>query len=387
MTDATIEDAIGFAMIGDKRRLRELVSREARLLGSHRLLLEVARRKPEVLELLLTLGADSELVDPSWATSLLSAAAAAPNCASMNVLLAAAALVDGPATLPNSPLLYAAKNGRLDSARILVEHGADLDRDSLGYPHTPLNVAEELAPLIGKGQAEVAEYLRSVGATKPWDYHRHEDFWDDVLGELTILLVEGTLGLTHAHPVGESRTPFATIHIRRARHGWKKNFQTLYSAGLTHQGGKHEIGLCLTSKWPLHKRALEEERFRRPVDFLLAVSDRVLQGAVVRHGDVLDRDHELVRGLEWPGDFQQWLVVDHESFKQKRAELADPDVPLVLLLVPHLAKKPLKAGPDAVATADLKAKAKWERPAASGGKHNLVVPLCYDAPWLKGKWF
>lgn len=364
-----------------------MISSDPSLLASSKLMEEVASYRPLALAVMLDLGADPELMDSFWGTSPLCMAAAHGNTESIGSLISAGALVDGVGIARNTALLHAAKSGQLASAMMLAERGADLDRESLDYPHTALNVAEELAPLVGKGQAEVAEYLRSVGATKPWDYHRHEDFWDDVVGELTILLVEGTLGLTHAHPVGESRTPHATIHIRRARHGWKKNFQTLYSAGLTQQGGKHEIGLCLTSKWPLHRRALEEERFRRPVDFLLAVSDRVLQGAVVRHGDVLDREHELVRGLEWPGEFQQWLVVDHDSFRQKRTELEDPDVPLVLLMVPHLEKKPLKPGPDAVAKADLKAMAKWEKPAASGGKHNLVVPLCYDAPWLGGKWF
>ena len=62
-----------------------------------------------------------------------------------------------------------------------------------------------------------------------------------------------------------------------------------------------------------------------------------------------------------------------------RAEFADPTVP-------HLEKKPLKPGPDARAKADHKASVKWEKPAASGGKNNLVVPLCYDASWLNGKW-
>jgi hypothetical protein len=286
-----------------------------------------------------------------------------------------------------TPLYSAAAFGHLEVARLLVEAGADVDRDSLARPDTPLGFAEDPPPNTDGSHAKVAEYLRSVGATKPWDYHRPDTFWDGVIGELTILFAESCLGLTHAKPVGERKTDHATIHIRRARHGWKTIFQTLYSAGLPTQGGHCEVGLCLTSKWPLHRRALEEDRFRRPVDFLAGLSDRILQGAPLAHGDLLGRDHELVRDLDWPGDFDQWVAVRHESFEARRAEVGDPALPTVLLLVPHLGKKPLKTAKEARAIADYKAQVKWEKPAASGAKNNLVVPLCYDAPWLSGHWY
>jgi hypothetical protein len=229
---------------------------------------------------LLDAGADIESTDSYFGIAPLGEAASSGREDCLDVLLARGALVDGVTVAVSTALVYAAANGALEIARTLVGAGADVDRDSLKGPYTALSVADDPPPNTDGSHARVAEYLRSVGATKPWDFKRPETFWDGVLGELTLLLVEGTLGLTHALPVGSMRTSYASIDVRRARHGWKYIFQTLYSAGLTLQGGKHEVGLCLTSKWPLHKRALEEVRFRRPVDFLMGVSDRVLQGGV-----------------------------------------------------------------------------------------------------------
>ena len=317
---------------------------------------------------------------------LFRSAVAAGSVEVLELLLSRGALVDGPAFAVTSPLFGAASQGHLAAARFLVERGADVDRDNLHTPLTPLALADELS-FLRKGQAEVAAYLRSVGATKPWDYNRPDGFWNDAFGYLTLLFVESCLGLTHATPVGVLRNQLARIEIRRALHGWRTIFQTLYSAGLTLQGGHCEVGVCLTQAWPLHRGALKELRFRRPVDFLIAVSERILQGATPAHGDVLGRQHDLVRGLDWPGEFEQWLVVRHESFETRRREIGDPMLPVMLLLIPHLDKRSLKQGKDALAIADRKANVKWEKPAAGGGRNNLVVPLCYDGAWLGGKWY
>lgn len=367
--------------------LARAIESDASVVHSSEVVLEAARTGAEYLSLLLQRGADVYAMDSYFGTTPLEAAASRGGIDRIEMLLERGADVDGPLFARNTALMSAAKHGKLEIAKLLHEKGADLDRDSLDYPSSALNIAEELAVLSNKGQAEVAEFLRSVGATKPWDYQRHEDFWDGVVGELTILFVESCLGNVCATPVLDAKTEHARVVVRRARHGWKANFQTVFTSGLPWQGANCEIGVCLTSKWPLHRRALEDALFRRPVDFVASVADRLLQGAELRHGDVLDQSHPLVKDIVWPGDFEQWLVVRHREFEERREEIKDPDLPIVLLLVPHLEKKPLRAGKDAVDKADLKASVKWQKPAASGGKSNLVVPLCYDAPWLKGGWF
>ncbi len=382
--EALAEDAI---RAGNVAQLRDVLTLQPALSLNPDLLFKAAYRCTSCLSLLLDSGADIEAMNKFWGSSALTDAAAYGNHASVELLLARGALVDGPLLARNTALMSAAKHGTVEVAKLLCESGADVDRDSLDYPHSALNIAEELAPLSNKGQGLVAEYLRSVGATKPWDFHRHEDFWDGAVGELTILLVESCLGNVCAVPLVDSKSQHSRIVVRRTRHGWKSNFQTVFTCGLPSQGAPCEVGLCLTSRWPLHRRALENEQFARPAVFLSAVADRLLAGAELQHGDVLDRDHPLVAELAWPGEFNQWLVVQHQSFEDRRREVADPDLPVILFLVPHLEKKPLKAGADARAKADHKASVKWEKPAASGGKNNLVVPLCYDAPWLGGAWF
>jgi hypothetical protein len=372
----------------DTTQLAEIVSQDRQLTQDAKLLLDaVGFDSAGSVEILVRAGTPLESIAPYWGSTPLSDASGGGKAKSVDALLALGALVDGLPMAPVTGLMAAASNGELKICARLVGAGADVDRDSLNGVNTPLSIAEDPPPNTDGRHALVAEYLRSVGATKPWDYHRPDTFWDGTIGELTLLFVESCLGVTHAKPVGESKTEHATIHIRRARHGWKTIFQTLYSAGLPSQGGHCEVGLCLTSKWPLHRRALEEERFRCPVDFLLAVSDRILQGAPLEHGDLLGREHQLVRGLDWPGAFDQWIAVRHESFETRRREIRDPALPTVLLLVPHLGKKPLKTAKEARTIADAKANVKWAKPAASGAKNNLVVPLCYDAPWLDGQWF
>ena len=371
----------------DAPALARVLARAPSLVANPDLLIEAADESADCCSVLLDAGADIEAIDPTLEGYPLKRAASTGTYECAELLLSRGALVNGLPIVRATPLMLAAAEGHLEVAKLLVEHGADIDHDGLGSPSTALSLAEELAPLKRSGQDKVAEYLRSVGATKPWDYHRHEDFWDGAVGELTILFVESCLGNVCAIPLVDSKSEHSRIVVRRTRHGWRSIFQTVFTCGLPSQGAPCEVGLCLTSRWPLHRRALENEQFARPAGFLGAVADRLLAGAALHHGDVLDRDHPLVAELAWPGEFNQWLLVQHQSFEERRREVADPDLPVILFLVPHLGKKPLKAGADARAKADHKASVKWEKPAANGGKNNLVVPLCYDAPWLKGAWF
>ena len=373
----------------DRLQLLHLCEEFPELLNGGLLHDAIRRDRLAIASSLLSLGASVESYDYLEQTPL-GVAASYSRVELTQLLLSHGARPDGTLIAPSTPLMSAVAQGALEIAALLVNAGADVDRDSLYGVGTALSIAEDPPPMTREQREsfeKIAEYLISVGATKPWDYQRANTFWEGAVGELTVHFVESCLGLVHAVPVADERTDHSRVVVRRARHGWKAIFQTVFSTGLPLQGGCCEVGLCLTSKWPLHRRALEEERFRRPVDFVAGVSQRVLAGVELRHGDVLDREHPAVRGLAWPGDHQQWLVVRHESFETRRREIQDPSLAVVLLLVPHLDKKPLKPGADALARANAKAAVKWEKPAASGARNNLVVPLCYDAPWLSGRWY
>lgn len=389
MTERNAESEVRDALaLSDLQQLKSALSRAPSVAMRPEFLVSAAAEGADFVAAVLEFGANLEAINGSG-TSALAHAARRGKIDVVRLLLSRGAMPDGDVCAPTTPLMGAALHGKLEIAKLLVEAGADLDRDSLLTPTSALSVAESAAPFDQEARAEVARYLRSVGATKPWDEDRPDDFWEDAVGQLTILLAESALGVVSATPLHDELTEFARLVVRRCRHGWNQRFQTLFTSGLSEQGASYELALPLTAKWPLHRRALEQPRFRRPVDFLAAAGDRALTGVRIQHGDVLSREHPLVSGLEWPGEFDQWLVVDHATFAAKRAEFAaseiaevrDTELPLVLLLVPHLEKKPLKPGDDARRKADAKALVKWEKPAASGGRNNLVVPLCYTPTW------
>ncbi len=346
----------------------------------------IVSHQTDCAAVLLDAGADPELIEVYWGGTVLTMASGRGSLELTKLLLDRGALVDGLPVASTTGLMHAAIGGHFEIVRLLHEHGADLDRDSLGGVGTALTMAEDPPPNI-VGNEKIVDYLVAAGATKPWDYKRPSGFWSGDPAFATLLLVEGCLGLVSSAPVAERTSSHYRFRVHRARHGWHNIFHTVFSAGLTRQGGNCEVGVCLTSKWPLHRRALEEERFRRPVDFVAGLSERILGGLTLRHGDVLDREDPALRELPWPCDARQWLVVAHESIESRRLELADDALPAVLLVVPHLQKSPLKPGKDALTKADAKAKVAWEKAAAAGGRNNLVVPICYEAPWLEGRWY
>lgn len=361
-------------------RLRTLCMENAEWLEESRLF-EAAAFRGSIAgcEALLSAGAALESDYPP----LLAAAYNAPGL--VKYLLSRGALVDGAATAVSSPLCSAASGPSLACARVLVEAGADLDRDSLLRPGSALNSAEDPPPNGDRAKyAAMAEYLRSVGATKPWEYRRASTFWEGTVGQLTTMLIEAGLGLVAGPPLIEHKSAATHFDVRRCRYGYRSYFQGLFTAGMTASGGACEFVLVTHSFWPTHCGAIKEPRFRAPVDFLATVAQRTLESSEPVHGDVLDRDHPLVGGVTWPGAFNQWLVVEHESIKLLAAEMADPKLPKALFLVPVLDKKPLKSGPEARARADFKANVKWEKPAMKTGKNNLTIPLCYSARWLSG---
>lgn len=309
------------------------------------------------------------------------AASIAGSVETVQVLLAAGASVDGPVDGGSTPLHGAARSGQLAVARTLIEAGADIDREAAGMPLTPTGIAEYWS-LLGQGQTEVAAYLRSLGGQNPYnDPNRPEDLWSGREGELHLRFVERALGARvpfpfEREPVKGRRLALYWCRFRRPHY----YFRLLFTVQLS-LTAEREVGLVLPCSWPVHRAALELPRFTWPLDLLFGVAARLDRGEVsVEHGDVLDREHPAVRGLAWPTSFEQWLVVRHGSFETVRQELSTEDdfiakwLRPTLLLVPHFAKRRLRAGAEALAKADAKARVKWEKPALGTARNGLVVP-------------
>lgn len=343
----------------------------------------VMRGDTEACRRLLSAGADPNAlagygpaVDP-----VLRVAASRGYTEIVSLLLAHGARVDGAVDELATALYSSAGQGHLDIARLLVEAGADIHRESLTQPLTPTGAAEYWS-FLGENRKEVARYLRSLGGQNPYnDPNRPPDQWDGHPGELQIRFVERALA-ARVSPIPYIRqVEGSPVELYSCRFDNKKYlFRLLFTVSLN--GPRHqEVALALPGMWPVHRAALELERFRWPLDLLARTSRNVAASGPLEHGMVLDRNHPATAGVRWPETISQWLVVAHESLEGVRRELSAIDEFIantlgpVLLLVPHLAKKPLTPGAPAREAADAKARVKWAPPALKVGRNTLAVPL------------
>jgi len=297
----------------------------------------------------------------------------------VRVLLAAGAMVDGIVTVRSSPLIGAAIEGHREVAALLLESGADLHRESLRTPLTPLGFANYYR-VKNTGQDEVAEYLVSKGAIDP--FNGPEVDWSGMRGQAQVEAVEATLGRVHPVPYVrdgdvagvDQVTVFRTRFVAQ-----KYLFQLLFTTDLALVTG-YELAVCLLSTWPMHKGALEQATFRWPLDLLFHWAGEAVAGRGFAHGEVVDATSSRDAGVNVPTKLAQWLACNHASFELARERRlgAAP----MLLLVPHLLKTPLKPGKQARERADKKYELLWNPSAARTGRNSLVVPQCFDAPWL-----
>lgn len=122
---------------------------------SMRPLLRHAVNKPELRRLLLSHGADPLVENERRLTALETAAA----CSAPEVL--AELISHGGDPRRDDSLLHAVESGRLDNAKVLVAHGADLNQLEKVYPHpwgqaarrTPLDAATARCPPGGASAA------------------------------------------------------------------------------------------------------------------------------------------------------------------------------------------------------------------------------------------
>ena len=279
-------------------------------------------------------------------------------------LLARGAKVDGWPSTDCSPLTAAAIEGQLGTVRLLVDAGADLLWEGK-RPATPLDWAT-LYQVRGPGQKEVASFLESRGALRPFaEWHN----WS----EPEVELIERNVGVVH--PLPASRTVgLLSLPIYRARFTPNKFLSQLLFTGSLHAG--FEVGLVLPAEWRTNKNALTEQRFGWPYELLSRIADVVRGGAKLAHGDVLQPGDTILGGDEYP--VFNWLVVNSELVESKRKDI--PGTAPLLLLTPITTKKIFKAGREGIAEADKRAKWKWERlhlPLPD------MTPAGYDAASLK----
>jgi ankyrin repeat protein len=332
----------------------------------------------DVCSLAIAHGAELDGMDQYGDTALCKAATRG-HTELMRMLLDQGAGVDGTDVTITTPLMATAINGHADGARLLIEHGAEVNRESLTWPMTALALAS-MYVVKGGDQPLVADLLRKHGGLNPFNLGSPPPWHEGVEGQRQVEMIEETLGRVHPLPIERDVPAVGKLTVRRARFARVSFlFQLLFTVSLGERAG-HELAICLRGDWPFHQSALEKETFRWPLDLLFALAASVAEGAKIKHGDVLAPNDPRFAGVRVPDRIRQWLVVRHESIE--RARKRRRGVKPVLLIVPHLAKAALKPGKDARERADTKAQVLWKKPAAGEGRNTLVIPICFDAPWV-----
>ena len=144
-------------------------TRPTNTLGRDAFLLAAEGGQPETINMFLARGADVNAVDKNETTALMMAT---PTPAAVKVLLAAGAAVDGRNTPFRMTALYvAAQNGYVETVKLLIGAGADVNAsDSYGRsPLNQVNLALSIAvasPELERARRETAALLRAAGGTE-----------------------------------------------------------------------------------------------------------------------------------------------------------------------------------------------------------------------------
>jgi hypothetical protein len=290
-------------------------------------------------------------VDTALGRAVASTQGVFPDVDIVRLLLAHGALVNGHPSGSSSPLSWAAINGNLPAAKLLIEAGADPYWE--GWRYGPAVDEGIEAQVIGSGSEKVAEYLRSLGATVTYLEWHH---WEDRQLEC----IERTLGVVNPRPYERSfgGTAIAVYKARFAQKVRRYEHWLLFTRGLAPHL-KAEVGLVVSRVWPLNKGAMLEQRFSWPVELLFRIAAAVLAGARLEHGSVVRATDEVLGGFETP--VPEWLVVTSGAIEEKRALGGWTGTVPVLLLTPVLTKKRYKPGKEAVAEADKRSGWSWGR--------------------------
>ncbi|SDE51102.1 Ankyrin repeat-containing protein [Variovorax sp. CF079] len=317
--------------------------------------LHLAARKGQlaVCELLIELGLDvNRPAASSGGSTPLEEAATAGHLSTVRFLIEAGAWVDGPAESASTPLMGAAMEGYVEIAQLLVDAGADIHREHLRLPQTALDFAS-LYAMKGGGQAAVAEYLRGMGAQRPY-LERHD--WSDVPQQPYIEHIERSMqGFANPRALALIDKPDGTSVILRAiRIPAKYEFQLIFSAGL--QPGKTEVGLILPSSWPLNRASLQLPLVADPIARLSAVVRAGLDGQPLHHGALLTGEQLPLH--DTGSRLGPWVLSLHSALEAERE--GDTAIAQTLLLVPCPAKKPPRTSAEAMALTDRLMRKPWK---------------------------
>lgn len=343
----------------DANIIRSLVGESPELLGEawsgRELHLAARKGKIGACEALIELGVDINKVDlDSGSDTPIDSAVSSGSIEAVKWFLHNGATVDGAPTSVCTPLMSAAIDGHVAISSILLDAGAEINREHLRMPQTALDYAI-FYQVKNTGQDAVAALLRERGGIRPYT-EKHD--WNDVPGQFYIEHIERAVG-GFANPIPAREIVLkdgSSVAIRKVRIPKKYDYQLLFTTGLGVTG--FELALCLPSAWPLNQSSLKEPRFSWPLDFLCKISDAFADNLSLSHGELLGSDHPALEGVDVPESMKQWVVSLNQEIETEHE--GDFSIARTLLLTPVTTKKPVKSGAEALALADKRQQAKWK---------------------------
>lgn len=269
----------------------------------------------------------------------------------VNCLLSNKAFVDGTDLTAITPLMIASRNGNLDLIKLLIKHGADVNR--LGYiqRYFPVDFAKSY------GHIECEKYLREVGGISV-----SEDYdWENAVGYPIIAFISNEYGavypISFPRKINEKNFDFRLAQART-----KDETLCLFSAGLYLSGQLIEVCISLPSRWPLLRKYREENtKLSFPIDFLSVLSEQIYDGRVLTVGDIFDKSMEGYEYLGWPDEVSSLVVINHQVNKDDSDETDEDDVQ-ILTLVPMMKNATAMKAPSSLKKwCESRSRAKWSK--------------------------
>ena len=258
----------------------------------------IVGRKSLLARELLRLGAspdDQRSEDDAWSAGepAVVAAGDGKDDGLLEELLASGADIDGNELYSSTPIGVACRTGSTSTIRMLVDRGADLEReDAAGStPLEKLWAWDVTTPDVDRSEA--FELLTSLGGYVAfgdihiWSGHPHQSFLEKL---------EARLGAIHPkYMVGQALGSLHRVYRARFNGGPMGTMDHQLLIALS-DDIPMTLGIALYCTWPSNRRALQQRRFAWPYEVLLRLADARKEGRAIEHGMVIESDDPVFGG-------------------------------------------------------------------------------------------
>lgn len=246
-----------------------------------------------------------------------------------------------------SPLTSACIFKHFETAKILIENGANINRIHLRQHDLPLDKA------IGWGSTDIAELLRSKGALSSyrpdWSNHKAKAILGHVFENAGRIL-----------PLKYPKVDNANIEQHLAIVNNSKN-KYLFTTGLfEHHQPMLELFIVLPDHWnPLVKD--DDNQF--PVQLLHSLSNAIIQGMHIDEKTLIAKDDDRFNHLNWPENVDGFYPVDFEwppikkGVEKEKEKIPEEETVFLFTLLPVKKTKKGIVPPDV----EKNRKAKWQK--------------------------